>query len=833
MLSPLPALLTPGNMPLPEAAAPSRDASGGNADFAMLMQRQSDRQAALREIDQQVASKPRPSESARAAEATAVPRPAAERSARQGEPEPDHATRAETAKPDSHPQPANGKPEAARTGQEDGTAPAEPPTATSADGEPAHAATEPQVAPPPRRAAGASDQQPATPRQPVDRAANDGPADGAPADATVPAGVASTPSTTQWARSRLASRAAASGLPDLTAHAAGNRPAPADLSDPPSDALATNGSISTTNLAASLAPTALPTPPPPLPWPTAQPLQPATTAASTTGDAGLTAVAATVSAGAVALPTGADLPAVTVTAAAAMPGGMGPLVADALRVPTAPHPASTLPDAAPTQATGPNPAAASLTQVTMLPNAEPTAITPPIQAATANPGPATAAPASTAATASTTAAATAATTTAESTATPVTSIAAATAATPTAKLATSAAVTPAATTAATAASTATSNARLSGRAVGELASRGRETDPRATTRSISRAADTPVAGIPTPAADGSTPAAAAAAASTITVQPAETTSPSAMPPAVPAGQPPAAAARPAATDSTTARVDLGARIGAGATPSVTASVAAPVAMATADRASGADNTKRTPATSPDTTRRDETGLAAAGNPAAPAPAGAVPAPPAVTSTAAAANADRAAQAVAGPNQAPSRTEAVADLASSFNALPLAAQGTTPVVSPGNSAAAPAEARVPVPLDDPAFGAALGTQVSVMVRDGVQTARLQLNPPEMGPIAVQIALDGSAARVDFQADLAGTRAVIEASLPALAGALQDAGFTLAGGGVFQQTPGRQGQGDQPANPGQARQADGNSAAGNTLPAAPGMQRTQRGLVDLVA
>jgi flagellar hook-length control protein FliK len=176
---------------------------------------------------------------------------------------------------------------------------------------------------------------------------------------------------------------------------------------------------------------------------------------------------------------------------------------------------------------------------------------------------------------------------------------------------------------------------------------------------------------------------------------------------------------------------------------------------------------------------------------------------------------------------------MADLASSFNALPLAPQAASPVANSGSSAAAPAEVSVPVPLDDPGFGAALGTQVSVMVRDGVQTARLQLHPAEMGPIAVQIALDGSAARVDFQADLAGTRAVIEASLPALAGALQDAGFTLAGGGVFQQTPGQQGQGDQPANPGQARHADGNSAAGSPLPVAPVVQRTQRGLVDLVA
>ncbi len=200
-------------------------------------------------------------------------------------------------------------------------------------------------------------------------------------------------------------------------------------------------------------------------------------------------------------------------------------------------------------------------------------------------------------------------------------------------------------------------------------------------------------------------------------------------------------------------------------------------------------------------------------------------------------AERAMQALGVAAQAVARAEpqAQTDPAASVQVLPPTMVATSGPVQMGGSTAgtAPmAEARVPVPLDNPGFGAALGTQVSVLVRDGVQTARLQLNPAEMGPIAVQIALDGSAARVDFQADLAGTRAVIEASLPALAGALQEAGFTLAGGGVFQQTPGRQGQGDAPAQPGQPRGNDGNTRVAD-LPTTAVPLRTQRGLVDLVA
>ena len=145
-----------------------------------------------------------------------------------------------------------------------------------------------------------------------------------------------------------------------------------------------------------------------------------------------------------------------------------------------------------------------------------------------------------------------------------------------------------------------------------------------------------------------------------------------------------------------------------------------------------------------------------------------------------------------------------------------------------------EARIAVPLDSPAFAPALGAQLSLFARDGVQSARLQLNPAEMGPITVQIALDGSAARVEFQADRATTREAIEASLPALAGALQDAGLTLTGGGVFQQHPGRQQQPEPgPATPAWAGNARSAGADPLAATARSGLRSAARGLVDLVA
>ena len=107
--------------------------------------------------------------------------------------------------------------------------------------------------------------------------------------------------------------------------------------------------------------------------------------------------------------------------------------------------------------------------------------------------------------------------------------------------------------------------------------------------------------------------------------------------------------------------------------------------------------------------------------------------------------------------------------------------------------AAASLTVATPLDSPEFAQTLGLQVSLLARDGVQHAELHMNPKELGPVSVRITLDGSEARVDFAADAAATRQAIEASLPALASALLDAGLTLSGGGVTQHPGQRQ---DQP-------------------------------------
>ncbi|MEO8058929.1 MAG: flagellar hook-length control protein FliK [Burkholderiales bacterium] len=132
---------------------------------------------------------------------------------------------------------------------------------------------------------------------------------------------------------------------------------------------------------------------------------------------------------------------------------------------------------------------------------------------------------------------------------------------------------------------------------------------------------------------------------------------------------------------------------------------------------------------------------------------------------------------------------LADAAS--NTAALGAAAFNPLAGSARESTAPLAVNLPTPLASADFAQALGVQMSVLATDGVQHAELHLNPAEMGPVSVQIVIDGTRAQVDFGADLAATRQAIEAGLPQLAGALSDAGFTLTGGGVSQHAGGRSG------------------------------------------
>lgn len=158
----------------------------------------------------------------------------------------------------------------------------------------------------------------------------------------------------------------------------------------------------------------------------------------------------------------------------------------------------------------------------------------------------------------------------------------------------------------------------------------------------------------------------------------------------------------------------------------------------------------------------------------------------------------------------------------------------PTAAARPDAAPEASPPLQAPLHSPAFAPELGARVSLLAVDGVQQAELTLNPADMGPVSVQIVVDGSQAQVSFHAAQAETRQALEQSLPDLAAALQGQGLTLSGGGVFQQAPRDADHAREPGEHDDGRRgtrvgATGGSATG----AAPGAQRRTVGLLDTFA
>lgn len=186
---------------------------------------------------------------------------------------------------------------------------------------------------------------------------------------------------------------------------------------------------------------------------------------------------------------------------------------------------------------------------------------------------------------------------------------------------------------------------------------------------------------------------------------------------------------------------------------------------------------------------------------------------------------------AGPVAAKSNADAMAAAVTNLT-------DPTAGASPAAEAPAATAVDVPTPATDADFPDVLATQVSVLVKDGVQRAELHLNPAEMGPISVQIAVDGSQAQVDFAATAGATRELIENSLPMLAAALHEAGLTLAGGGVFEHGRHAGGAGHDGASPSSQR-GNGNGRDTGTLEGTAASQQpaarrvAHRGMLDLYA
>ena len=164
---------------------------------------------------------------------------------------------------------------------------------------------------------------------------------------------------------------------------------------------------------------------------------------------------------------------------------------------------------------------------------------------------------------------------------------------------------------------------------------------------------------------------------------------------------------------------------------------------------------------------------------------------------------------------------------------------TPAPALAEAATPTAHANLPASPGTPAFGPALGLQLSTWLKDGVQHASLELHPQDLGPIDIRIAVKDGQTRIDLTADVASTRQALGEALPQLSAALGDVGLSLSGGSVAD--PSAQGQRDSGGSAEAGRSAGRTGARTNAVgdatadlaSRAPATARQHRGLLDLYA
>jgi flagellar hook-length control protein FliK len=123
-------------------------------------------------------------------------------------------------------------------------------------------------------------------------------------------------------------------------------------------------------------------------------------------------------------------------------------------------------------------------------------------------------------------------------------------------------------------------------------------------------------------------------------------------------------------------------------------------------------------------------------------------------------------------------------------------------------------RLTPPVGSTAWDNALGQKVVWMASGGEQSASLTLNPPELGPLQVVLAVNNNQATVNFSAPQPEVRQALEAALPRLKEMMNEAGIQLGQANVGAGTQGQFSGFDRRGNdsPRRERGGDGFAVAG---------------------
>jgi len=109
-------------------------------------------------------------------------------------------------------------------------------------------------------------------------------------------------------------------------------------------------------------------------------------------------------------------------------------------------------------------------------------------------------------------------------------------------------------------------------------------------------------------------------------------------------------------------------------------------------------------------------------------------------------------------------------------------GLAPANAQSQAVPAPADARptvtqVPTPFGRPEWASAMNERVNWLVGQRVQSAEIQMNPPQLGPVEVRITIQNDQASLYFSSQHAAVREAIVAALPRLNEMLAQGGLSL--------------------------------------------------------
>ncbi|MFC1747555.1 flagellar hook-length control protein FliK [Pseudomonadota bacterium] len=91
---------------------------------------------------------------------------------------------------------------------------------------------------------------------------------------------------------------------------------------------------------------------------------------------------------------------------------------------------------------------------------------------------------------------------------------------------------------------------------------------------------------------------------------------------------------------------------------------------------------------------------------------------------------------------------------------------------------PMQSYIPSQLHDPQWQSDFSQRISMLARNGNQTAEIRLNPANLGPIEVRVVMNDDQASISFSSQSGAVREAIEASLPRLREMFSSSGLQLA-------------------------------------------------------